>query len=104
MLIKQSLQRRGVVVFSRYIIGLAKYGTRINMETGCGTSEMLMAGCGIKLLGGERILLILTGEVGIVLTLTPGCGMKNSKSQVMEVPQRASGIEINLMSGAGCRD
>lgn len=64
MLIKQSLQRRGVVVFSRYIIGLAKYGTRKNMETGCGTSEMLMAGCGIKLLGGERILLILTGEVG----------------------------------------
>lgn len=58
-------------------MGLAKCGTRMNMETGCGTSEMLMAGCGIKLLGGERILLILTGEVGDSFDIDPG--VRNEK-------------------------
>lgn len=34
---------------------------RANMEAGCGMSEILMVGCGVKILPRERDLLILTG-------------------------------------------
>lgn len=47
-------------------MGLAECGKRLKMQAGCGMTEILMAGLGIKLLRRERDLLILT------------CGMRDS--------------------------
>lgn len=48
------------------------------MEPGCGMSEILMAGCGTKILKDESGLFILTGGMHV------GYGMKSSKLQVKQ--------------------
>ena len=53
-------------------------GKRIKMEPGCGMSEILMAGCGTKILKDESGLFILTGGMHV------GYGMKSSKLQVKQ--------------------
>lgn len=48
-----------------------------------GMTEILIAGCGIKILWWEWNLLILTGRMWN--SLMAGCGMKNRKSQDTDV-------------------
>ena len=54
---------------------------RVKMETGCGMTKILMAGCEIQIIWQERDLLILTG--GIRESLKIDCGMRDKKQKII---------------------
>lgn len=60
-------------------IGLAGWEMRVKMEAGCGMTDILMAGCGIKVLRRERDLLIWTGRMRDRLKIDGGMRDENQK-------------------------
>lgn len=52
---------------------------RVKMEAGCGMTDILMAGCGIKVLRRERDLLIWTGGMRDRLKIDGGMRDENQK-------------------------
>jgi len=62
---------------------------RIKMEAGCEMTEILMAGCGIKILRRERDLLILTGGMRDDFKIDGGMWVEKQKITRYVTPRTA---------------
>lgn len=72
-------------------IGLAGCGIGVKMEVGFGMTEILLAGCEIKILQRERDLLILIGRMRDSFKIDGGL-QENRKSHVTDVTRRTASL------------